>query len=135
MRPVLFNIGPIPIRSYGFMVFVGFVIALWFTRRAAERRMAGRSDKEKGVITPDDVMNLGLVGLWVGIIGARILFVITDWKDFKDHLGDIPKIYQGGMTAYGAVIFGLIYLRWYCRRRKLSFLEFAGLIVPAMAFF
>src|SRR5947209_15304489 len=101
MLPVLFHIGPIPIRSYGFMVFVGFVIALWFTRRAAALRQGPDSkiaspeinDRARGrgrrrgrsrdfafrAPTPDDVSNVALIGLWVGIIGARLLFVVMDW--------------------------------------------------------
>ncbi len=152
MRPILFHIGSVPIRSYGFMVFVGFVIALWFTRRAAAIRFSGaegetrrRGDDEKGrerrkkvrgtrPIVPDDVSNVALIGLWVGILGARLLFVAMDWKEYRNNPGDILKVWQGGMTAYGAIIFGLLYMAWYCRRQNISFLQMADLSAPAIAF-
>ncbi len=124
------------------MVFVGFVIALYFTRAAAKRLQEARSRRQEaerkpqhpGGITPDDVSSVSLVGLWVGIIGARALFVVIDWRDYRSHPADIVKVWQGGMTAYGAIIFGLLYMAFYCRRKGLSFLEMADLSAPAIAF-
>src|ERR1041385_8553237 len=98
MRPILFNLGPIPIRSYGFMVFVGFVIALFYTRAMAKRRLQMEPRTGSGrPITPDDVSSMALVALWVGILGARALFVLMDWAEYSRHPENIVKIWQGGM--------------------------------------
>ncbi len=134
MRPILFHIGPLPIRSYGFMVFVGFITALFVVRERLRRRNEGRDPNEPGLITPDHVMSMSLVGLWVGVLGARVLFVLTDWNAYAKHPLDALKIYQGGMTAYGAILFGLLYMAWYCRRHGLSVLEMADIAAPWIAF-
>ncbi len=134
MRPILFYIGPVPIRSYGFMVFVGFITALYIVRAQVRRRNEGHDPGEPGLITPDHIMSMSLIGLWVGVLGARALFVLTDWKDYAAHPIDALKIYQGGMTAYGAIIFGLLYMAWYCRRHGLSVVEMADIAAPWIAF-
>src|SRR5258706_6980844 len=135
MQPILFHLGPIPIRSYGFMVFVGFVIALFYTREMARRRLvAAQLPDAQRQITPDDVSSMSLIALWVGILGARVLFVIMDWGEYSQHPENIIKIWQGGMTAYGAIIFGILYMRFYCWRNKLNFLEFADIAAPGIAF-
>jgi phosphatidylglycerol:prolipoprotein diacylglycerol transferase len=137
MRPILFYLGPVPIRSYGFMVFVGFVLALFYTRAMVSRRLAqdAQSPKPKtqNPVTPDHITSMALIALWVGIIGARILFVIMDWDEYSNRPGDIVKIWQGGMTAYGAIIFGLIYMRCYCWRNNLNFMEVADIVAPGIA--
>ncbi len=43
-----------------------------------------------------------------GIIGARALYVIENWSDFKDDLGDVVAINTGGISIYGALIGGTI---------------------------
>src|SRR5258708_37665830 len=142
MQPILFHLGPIPIRSYGFMVFIGFVIALFYTREMVRRRIAAAQlpDAERPTpnaqrqITPDDVSSMALIALWVGILGARVLFVIMDWGEYSQHPENIIKIWQGGMTAYVAIIFGILYMGFYCWRNKLNFLEFADLAAPGIAF-
>src|SRR5437773_3625279 len=117
MRPILFNIGPIPIRSYGFMVFCGFLLALWYTRRrAAERMKLGLSANP---VTPDHVSDYALKGLWLGIIGARLLYVVMDWWEFRDNPIEVFSIWKGGMGAYGAIVGGLLYMIWYWKRRSL----------------
>jgi len=133
MYPVLFHLGTLPVRAYGFMVFVGFALGLLYTRTMARRKMGGRSPDTVGVITPDHVTRFCVRALWVGILGGRLLYVALDWKSYRGRPQELFNIWEGGMTAYGAILFGLGYLWYYCRRHRLSFLGFADLIAPTIA--
>lgn len=133
MHPVLFHIGPIPIRSYGVLVLVGFLLGLWYVMRAARRRMASLKPSDPGVITPDHVFDASLVGLFMGILGTRVLYVALNWPQFRDNPLDIFKIWTGGLTFLGAPLFGFGYLYYYCRRHHLPFLAFADLCAPGFA--
>src|SRR5215470_10704460 len=106
MRPNLFNIGPIPIRSFGVMVLIGFLVALWYAMGAARRRLASRKAGEPGAITPDHVFDMALVALFVCIIGARILYVLLDLHEFRDRPWDVVKIWTGGISIHGAIVSG-----------------------------
>ena len=41
MHPVLFELGPIPIRAYGLLVMVGFLTGAYLTYRRAPRTYSG----------------------------------------------------------------------------------------------
>jgi phosphatidylglycerol---prolipoprotein diacylglyceryl transferase len=130
MRPILFHIDSVPIRAYSLMIFIGFAAALFYTRAVARRRMAGRSPDEPGVITPDHIADGARMGLIVGIIGTRVVYVLFNWHEFAGRPLDVFKIWEGGLSFIGAPLFAFPYLAWFCRRHKLPFWGFADLIAP-----
>jgi phosphatidylglycerol:prolipoprotein diacylglycerol transferase len=131
MRPTLFYIWSVPVRSFGVMVLIGFLLALWYAMSMARKKMAGRKAGEPGVITPDHMFDFSLMALFVSIIGARILYIVLDWSEFSNNPTDVLKIWTGGISIHGAIISSTLFLWWYCRRHKLSFLRFADLCAPA----
>jgi len=150
MRPTLIELGPIPIRSYGVMVLLGFLLGMWYAMAVARRRLrdvgsrvsaVGKSQSPSpeprtpnpDLITPDHVFDVGLVALFVSILGARLLYVLLSLPEFKNNPGGVFHIWEGGLSIHGAILFGALYLWWYCRRRNLSFLAFADIGAPAFA--
>src|SRR2546421_1619043 len=133
MRPTLFNIGPIPIRSFGVMVLTGFLFALWYALAATRRRMGDRKPGEPGVITPEHMFDFALMALFVSIVGARTLYVLLDLGEFSGRWIDVFKVWTGGISVHGAIVSGALFLYWYCRRHKLPFLAFADITAPAFA--
>ncbi len=57
--------------------------------------------------TEDDAYSIALVGVPVGIIGARAMWVLEN-RDRIDPWTDVLRINEGGITVYGAVIGGVI---------------------------
>lgn len=58
---------------------------------------------------PEDMIyNVALFLVIGGIIGARGLYVIENWSDFENDLGDIFALNTGGISIYGALIGGTI---------------------------
>ncbi len=127
MHPILFHIGPAPIRAYGVMVLVAFLVAVNYGMRQARRRIAA-GDKR---ITPDQVFDMGLMSLFVGILGARVVYVALNWSQFSEHPLDALKIWTGGLTVIGSMLTGIPWLAYYCRKHKVPFLAFADLVAPA----
>ena len=88
MKPTLFSIdlpvvGPLSFPAYMTMLMVGFLVAIWVARREAERQgMPGVA-----------MVDLGLLMLVLGIVGARILSVLVDghFMDFV-HLCTEPTL-------------------------------------------
>jgi phosphatidylglycerol:prolipoprotein diacylglycerol transferase len=56
----------------------------------------------------DMIYNVALALVIGGIIGARGLYVIENWSQFEDDLGDIFAINTGGISIYGALIGGTV---------------------------
>jgi phosphatidylglycerol---prolipoprotein diacylglyceryl transferase len=124
MYPVLFEFRGFQIRSYGVIVALSFLIALWMTTREAER---------KG-LDPKLVQDFAVYGLLGGIVGARLYFVLFSAPDyFLQHPWEIFAVWSGGIGVIGSLIGGFIVAVWFCRKRKISLLEFGDTLAPGVA--
>ena len=47
-------------------------------------------------------------GVIAGVIGARLYHVATDWERFEGDLGDIVKIWEGGLGIPGGMLAGIL---------------------------
>lgn len=92
----MFYLGGFPVRAFGLLVGLGFVLGLWTSARRAT----------KAGISPNAVYDLGPWLLGGGLIGARILYVITFWKsEFAGQpFSEVFKIWNGGLVFYGGLI-------------------------------
>lgn len=74
-----------------------------------------------------------LYGVVGAIIGARIWHVfVFQWPIYSKHPIQIFEIWNGGISVEGAIAGGIVTLFIYSRVHKISFLEFADYLSPAM---
>ncbi|MDO8682296.1 MAG: prolipoprotein diacylglyceryl transferase [Armatimonadota bacterium] len=123
MRPILFEIGPLPIRAYGFMMMIGFIIGLYRAVRAAGKRGMDTSY----------VVDTALYALISGIAGARLFFILLNWPEFKGNLGSILSIWEGGLSFHGGVLFAVAAVYIYARSKRIPFMQIADLLAPSLA--
>jgi phosphatidylglycerol:prolipoprotein diacylglycerol transferase len=71
-------------------------------------------------IHPDQIFDLAIPGLLVGLLGARITFALLNWSLYSAHPIDVLKIWSGGLALHGGMLFGIIYLICYCRIKRIS---------------
>ncbi len=121
---IAFTLGGLQIRWYGILITLGALLASIISYRRAP----------KHGIKPDDVLDLILWALPIGIIGARIYYVVFSWNEFyRDNPMQAFNIRGGGLAIHGGLIFGLITAYIVCRRKKIPFLEMADLVLPTVA--
>ncbi len=117
------DIGPLELNAYGVMIALGVIAAVWlFGRRLEERSVAKREVA-------------GQIAVWVviaGVIGARLYHVVTDWHRFDDNLGEIPKIWEGGLGIPGGLLAGTLVGLWVARRYGVSGVDAATCAAPAI---
>ena len=123
MKNELFTIGPFTVYSYGFMIAVG-VFAAWLT--AEYRAKKYRADT-------DQIFFLVLWCLVGGLLGAKLLFWITEWKEVAADPGFILRTMTDGFVVYGGIIGGIIAGWLYSRITKLNFLKYFDLMIPSVA--
>lgn len=102
---------------YGIIICIGFVLAALYVNARV---------KEFGC-TSDNLMDCLIICVPVGIICARIYYVIFEWDYYSQHLNEIIAIWNGGIAIYGAVIGVVIALYIYSRVKKLSFVSLCDL--------
>jgi len=125
MHPIAFQLGPLAIHWYGVMIALAFLVGLLTAARRARR------ENISGETIADVVLWL-MVG---GILGARIVYVTTYWKDefAGQSFSEIFMIQHGGLVYYGgligAMIAGFIYIRW----KKLPLWKTADVLAPSIA--
>ena len=115
---ILHLYGPLWIHSYGVMIALGFTVFLWLTYRHPTRIK---------LISGELYLNTVFLGLLSGIIGGRLLFVITEWEYFLHHPFNIIAPWEGGLVVLGAIIGVLVVVPAYLVYHKIKALELIDL--------
>ncbi len=123
MYPILIDLGPLPIRMYGFFVALGFIVGIWIARREAKRY----GDN------PDDLMDLAFYVILSAIIGSRLFYVITEFDLFKNDPIKIFKIWEGGLVFYGGFIGVVLVFAFYVKKVKMDLWKTADISTPSIA--
>ncbi len=117
LDPVAFEIFGYPIRYYGLVYAIGFLIAYAVYMYVAKKGLIKN-------LNQDNVVDLMLVMIVGVVLGARLGNVIFyNLPYFLEHPLQIVMLHKGGMSFHGSVV-GLItgYL-WFAKRYKVSFYE------------
>ncbi len=109
---VAFQIGPFTVYWYGILIAVGVALALTYALTRAR----------KSGIHPDRFIDVIMGGFVGGILGARLYYVAFEWSYYKDNLGEIYKVWNGGLGIYGGLIGGLLVAFLICKWRKVKVL-------------
>jgi phosphatidylglycerol:prolipoprotein diacylglycerol transferase len=123
MHPIITNIGPLYIYSYGLMVAIGF---------AAATLLAYRHAAEFG-INKEKIIDFGITILLGGIMGARAFYVILNIQYYIRNPLDVLNLTKGGLVWYGALLSGLIAGTWFVRKNNINFWQMGDLFAPYIA--
>ena len=127
MDPILLQIGPLAVRWYGTLIALGVLAGTLWTLRAARRRG----------IDPDALLDLAPWLVVAGIIGARLVYVLTSPGAFFGPNGsfvDAFKVWQGGISIHGGIL-GVLLATWiFARARDLDFWSVMDVLTPIGAF-
>lgn len=107
---------------YSVLVVTGMVLAIW---------LAGRQEKRLG-LPKDTAVDLALVAVPCGIVGARAYYVIMSWELFAPNPISVLYVWQGGLAIYGGVIGGALGALCYARRKKLRYAVLADMVAPGL---
>lgn len=131
--PVAISIGDIEIRWYGLIICLGMLLAVAYVI------FRGRQKS----ISMDDVIDIALVIIPCGIVGARLYYVIMEfdrylytdggfWKNLGQTLLNIVSVWEGGLAIYGGIIAGGIALVCVAKKKKLNVFQILDMVAPAV---
>lgn len=119
------TLGPITLRFYALSILAGALVAMWITTR--------RWKREGGDF--NQILDVALVSLPSGIVGARLYHVITTPEKFfgpKGDLLEIFRIWNGGLGIWGGVILGSIAASALCTYKKYPISLLADAAAPSL---
>jgi phosphatidylglycerol:prolipoprotein diacylglycerol transferase len=105
------------------MLALSFLVALWLVRRTAK----------KFNIPPFIIDDLAFYLMLGVIIGGRVLYVVFHWAQYQNDILGIFRIWEGGMMFFGGFIGAFLVGVFYLKRKKISILQIADLVAPAIA--
>ncbi len=110
--------GPFSIHSYGLMIALGLLIFLYLIKKNSRFAALQLEDRFTAIL---------LVGIIAGLVGGRILFVLSNPEPFS-QLSDLLLPWQGGFSLLGTIIAVIIVLPLYLAKLKIPILRFLDLI-------
>ena len=90
------------------------------------------NESKKHNINKNDMTDIIFYTLIVGIIGARIYYVIFNLYYYIYNPSEILKVYNGGLAIHGGIISGIIFLYYYVKRKNLNFLRILDIVSPGI---
>jgi len=143
MKPTLFYIGSgahaFPVHSYGFLIAIGLVVGVAISLRR------GRS---VGIET-GATLDLTFYAIVVGLVGARLLYVLMHAGEYARLCGGVAlprslgqtvydctaslRFWQGGLVFLGGAVLSAVVMLLYARRRGLKLGDVADVLSPSVS--
>jgi phosphatidylglycerol---prolipoprotein diacylglyceryl transferase len=123
--PRLFHLGNFSLPTYGLLVSIGVLVGLWISVR----------NSEKQGIDPELAWNLGILVVFAGIVGAKILYFINDWDTYIAHPSEIFSwsTLQAAGVFSGGFIAAALAAAWYMHKHHMPALATWDAFVPGLA--
>lgn len=121
MKNDLFTIGPFTIHGYGLMIGIGILVCL----------IVGLYRGEKKGMNQEAIVDIGLLSMISGFLGAKLLYVIVEFDAFLSN--PLEVLGSEGFVVYGGIVLGIVCAALYCHRKKLVFLKYLDLLAPSIS--
>lgn len=119
MDRVAFTLFGIDIMWYGILIATGMVLAVLIALREAKRLG----------ISEDDILNLAMIAIPSGLIGARAYYVIFNWSYYAGDISEILNFRGGGLAIHGGLIGGILAGLIYAKVKNINFFKLADCVV------
>lgn len=117
-----FEIFNIHIQYYSLFILLGVILAYIIIMM----------ESKKLKINSMFMDNVVFYGLLFGILGARIHYVLFNLDFYLNNLSEIIKIWHGGLAIHGGIIFGSLFVYFYSKKYKESFIKLTDIILPGV---
>lgn len=122
MEKVALDLGPIQIYWYSIFIFIGMLVACFLIYKEAKKRG----------IDEDFLVNLTFNTIIIGIIGARLYYVLFNLSYYLGNPVEIFQIWNGGLAIHGGIIAGLLFIIYYCKKHEVNLWKILDIIVVGL---
>jgi phosphatidylglycerol:prolipoprotein diacylglycerol transferase len=118
--PIAFELGPISVNWYGLIIVAGMILAIYLTIHEGEKRG----------ISEDFIVDTAFWTLPIGIIGARLYYVLFELDFYLSDPIRIFYIWEGGLAIYGGIIAGLLVVYYRSKKENVPLLLMTDILAP-----
>lgn len=118
---IAFSIFNIDVHWYGIIMSLSMLLGLYTILKIRKHFFKD--------IPEDSIFDISFILIIIGILSARIYYVLVDWQYFFRHPLEIPAIWNGGISIQGAILGCIIAFVYYAKKNKLDFFRYADLYV------
>ena len=123
MYPILVEFGFVKVFTYGLLVATGFLVAI----------MVGAFRGEREGCDPQKIIDLCFYIMVSALLGARLFYIIVEYKYFSAAPLEIFKFWKGGLVFYGGLIVAVLVSLWYLKRHQMPVWRVADVLAPSIA--
>ena len=123
MHPILFDLGGFTIYAYGVLLAAAYLLGLQFALMLARARG----------LDGQRVMDLGIWIIISALVGAKLLLLIVDFRQFTDDPRQLLALARSGGVFYGGLIAAVVVALLYLRRHKLPLWTTTDVFAPGIA--
>lgn len=120
INPIAFELGPISVAWYGLIIVTGMILAIYLISREAEKRG----------VSEDSIVDIAFWTIPIGIIGARIYYVLFELEHYLNDPIRMLYIWEGGLAIYGGVIAGFLTIYYLAKKKDIPLLLLTDIIAP-----
>jgi len=129
MRPFLFTIGSVKVPSFFFFIMIATLACTFY--------LYFRS--KKNGIQPEAMLDIGIIGMLAGVLGARIFHILVEAPDYYwEKPMRVFEFWRGGFVSWGGLLALVIALPTYFKVRKLPimvYMDYFATGAPLIKFF
>jgi phosphatidylglycerol---prolipoprotein diacylglyceryl transferase len=123
MHPILLDLGPATIYTYGVLLAAAYLLGLKLAMVRAARRGLDQAR----------VLDLGIYIIISALVGAKLLLVITDFRTFVSDPSELITLARSGGVFYGGLILAVSVALWYIRKIGLPLWTTCDVFAPGIA--
>ncbi len=116
------SFGPFTLHTYGVLLAIAFLTALWVASRQAK----------KAGLDSTRVTDMAVWVLIAGLLGAKLLLVLVDWRYFSASPRELLTLFKSGGVFYGGLLGGILVAWWYIRRHQLPGWQVLDVLAPGV---
>ncbi len=122
MDRVALELGPIQIYWYSIFIFLGLLTASILIFKEARKRN----------IDEDFLINLIFNTIIIGLIGARVYYVLFNIPYYASNPIEILAVWNGGLAIHGGIFAALAFILIYCKKKNVNILQLLDIIVVGL---
>ena len=122
MEKIALDLGTIQIYWYSIFIFLGMLSACFIIYKESKKRR----------IKEEFLINLTFYTIIIGIIGARLYYILFNLPYYLNNPIEILEIWNGGLAIHGGIIAGLLFIIYYCKKHKVNVWQMLDIIVVGL---